>query len=213
MRARRPGAGYSAIVLGLALAKGAVAAGVYSNGVWSQDAILLGNAFTLGVLALGLVIAGIRGRTDGAMGGFAFLAAATPVVLGVFPQGTQFTAVGDTAWQVSANDAAVNPATSYAMIAGQTTLDLSDFDNPGLDDTIRSPLAPPLRHDPLGHSAAGVRDLHGRVHPASGAAGSHAVAPRRRDRGRAGPRRGRHRGRSASRRLTGHARRPHISEP
>ena len=134
VRARRPGAGYSAIVLGLALATGAIAAGVNSTGVWSQDAILLGVAFALGVLALGIVIAGIRGRTDGAMGGFAFLAAATLVVLGVFPQGTQFTAFGDTVWQVSANDAAVNPATSYAMIAGQTTLDLSDFDNPGLDD-------------------------------------------------------------------------------
>ena len=134
VRARRPGAGYSAIVLGLALATGAVAAGVNSTGVWSQEAILLGVAFALGVLALGIVIAGIRGRTDGAMGGFAFLAAVTLLVLGVFPQGTQFTAVGDTVWQVSANDAAVNPTTSYAMITGQTTLDLSDFDNPGLDE-------------------------------------------------------------------------------
>ncbi|WP_104177358.1 PspC domain-containing protein [Cryobacterium sp. Y50] len=133
VRARRPGAGYSAIVLGLALATGAVAAGVNSTGVWSQDAILLGVAFALGVLALGIVIAGIRGRTDGAMGGFAFLAAATLVVLGVFPQGSQFTALGDTVWPLIANDAAVDPSTSYVMIAGQTTLDLSDFDNAGLD--------------------------------------------------------------------------------
>ncbi|MDJ0376766.1 PspC domain-containing protein [Cryobacterium sp. PH31-L1] len=134
VRARRPGAGYSAIVLGLALATGAVAAWVTSSGVWSSDAVILGLAFALGVLALGIVIAGIRGRTDGAMGGFAFLAAATLVVLGVFPQGTQFSAVGNTVWLLSANSAVTNPDTSYAMIAGQSTLDLSDFDNPGLDE-------------------------------------------------------------------------------
>ncbi|MDJ0338592.1 PspC domain-containing protein [Cryobacterium sp. PH31-O1] len=134
VRARRPGAGFSAIVLGLALATGAVAAGVNSNGVWSQDAVILGVAFALGVLALGIVIAGIRGRTDGAMGGFAFLAAATLIVLGVFPQGTQFSLVGNTVWSPSANSAAADPTSSYAMIVGNTTLDLSDFDNPGLNE-------------------------------------------------------------------------------
>ncbi|TFD66386.1 PspC domain-containing protein [Cryobacterium ruanii] len=134
VQARRPGAGFSAIVLGLALAMGAVAAGVNSNGVWSLDAVVLGVAFALGVLALGIVIAGIRGRTDGAMGGFAFLAAATLVLLGVFPQGTQFSAVGNTVWSLSANSASANPVTGYAMIVGNTTLDLRDFDNPGLDE-------------------------------------------------------------------------------
>ena len=134
IRARRPGAGYSAIVLGLALATGAVAAWVNSKGIWSQDAVILGVAFALGVLALGIVIAGIRGRTDSAMGGFAFLAAVTLVVLGVFPQGTQFSAVGNNVWSLSANTAATAPITSYAMIVGQSTLDLSDFDNPGRDD-------------------------------------------------------------------------------
>ncbi|WP_161498963.1 PspC domain-containing protein [Cryobacterium aureum] len=134
VRARRPGAGYSAIVLGLALATGAVAAGVNANGVWSPDAVILGVAFALGVLALGIVIAGIRGRTDGAMGGFAILAAATLVVLGVFPQGTQFSVIGNTVWSPSANSATADPTSSYAMIVGNTTLNLSDFDNPGLDE-------------------------------------------------------------------------------
>jgi len=134
IRARRPGAGYSAIVLGLALATGAVAAGVNSNGVWSHGAVIVGVAFALGVLAIGIVIAGIRGRTDGAMGGFAFLAAVTLIVLGVFPQGTQFSAVGSNVWSLTGNGAAVDPVTSYAMIAGQSTLNLSDFDNPGLQN-------------------------------------------------------------------------------
>lgn len=132
IRARRPGTGYSAIVLGLALATGAAAAGLNSNGVWSQGAVILGVAFALGVLALGIVIAGIRGRTDGAMGGFAFAAAIALIVMGVFPQGTQFAGIGNNVWNLSANSAAVAPATSYAMIAGESTLNLSDFDNPGL---------------------------------------------------------------------------------
>ena len=134
VRARRPGAGFSAIVLGLALATGAVAAGVNSNGVWSHDAVILGLAFTLGVLAIGIVIAGIRGRTDGAMGGFAFLAAATLVVLAVFPQGTQFAVVGNTVWSPTANSTTADPVSGYAMVVGNTTLDLSDFDNPGLNE-------------------------------------------------------------------------------
>ena len=134
VRARRPGAGFSAIVLGLALAIGAVAAGLNSNGVWSQDAIILGVAFALGVLAVGIVIAGIRGRTDGAMGGFAVLAAVTLVVLGVFPQGTHFSIVGNTVWSLSANSATADPTSGYAMVVGNTTLDLSDFDNPGLNE-------------------------------------------------------------------------------
>ena len=174
VRARRPGAGYSAIVLGLALATGAVAAGVNSSGVWSRDAILLGVAFALGVLALGIVIAGIRGRTDGAMGGFAVLAVISLVVLGVFPQGTQFSAVGDNVWTLSAQNGDVNPATSYAMIAGKTTLALSDFDNPGLDDdrvfdvwlgagvtNIRLPADAPVRVE--AHTLVGGVEYSGRA--------------------------------------------------
>ena len=173
VRARRPGAGFSAIVLGLALASGAVAAGVYSNGIWSQDAVILGVAFTLGVLALGIIIAGIRGRTDGSMGGFAVLAAATLVALGVFPQGTQFSAVGDNIWHLTATTTSANPTSSYAMIVGKSTLDLRDFDNPGLNEnsiidvwlgagvtTIRLPTDSPVRIE--SRALVGGVDYYGR---------------------------------------------------
>ncbi|MBG6213988.1 MAG: PspC domain-containing protein [Cryobacterium sp.] len=138
VRARRPGTGFTSIVLGLALATGAVAAMVNSRGVWSNEVVLLGLAFALGVLAVGIVIAGIRGRTDGAMGGFALLAAVVIAAVAVFPPGTQFSAFGTNVWALSANTADATETPGYAMIAGQTILDLRDFDNPGLrnDRTI-----------------------------------------------------------------------------
>jgi phage shock protein PspC (stress-responsive transcriptional regulator) len=120
-----PGAGFTAIVLGIALAAGAVAAGIYAAGNWSSAALLTGVAIALGVLALGIIVSGIRGRDSGAMGGFAFLAVLTLLFVGVFPQGTQFSPFGDNHWMVSS--AAADGAPGYAMIAGNPTVDLSDL--------------------------------------------------------------------------------------
>ncbi|MGO4689869.1 PspC domain-containing protein [Glaciibacter sp. 2TAF33] len=130
---RHPGAGFTAIVLGFALAVGAVAAGVYSAGTWSSSALLVGVAFTLGVLALGIIVSGIRGRDSGAMGGFAFLAVLTLLFVGVFPQGTQFSPFGDNHWVVSSSSSDATP--SFAMIAGNPTVDLSDLSTAGRSDT------------------------------------------------------------------------------
>lgn len=128
---RHPGAGFTAIMLGLGLTIGAAASVLYSiafdGGVWSDAALLVGLAFTLGVLALGIVIAGIRGRTSGAMGGFAFLAATGLLLLGVLPQGTQFAVVGAPTWSVSASP--VNAVPGYALGAGVATVDLTALDN------------------------------------------------------------------------------------
>jgi hypothetical protein len=126
---RHPGAGFTAIVLGLALAVGAGAAGVYSAGTWSSAALLVGVAFTLGVLALGIIVSGIRGRDSGAMGGFAFLAVVTLVFVGVFPQGTQFSPFGDNRWVVTSASPDTTP--SFGMIAGNPTVDLSDLSTAG----------------------------------------------------------------------------------
>jgi phage shock protein PspC (stress-responsive transcriptional regulator) len=126
---RHPGAGYSAIVLGLALATGAVAAATYSKGVWSSAALVTGLAFCLGVLALGIIVSGIRGRDSGAVGGFAFVAALGLVFIGVFPQGTQFMPFGDAHWDVGRSSSGSN--SGYAMVAGRTTVDLSTLDAAG----------------------------------------------------------------------------------
>ncbi len=121
-----------AIVAVLALTAGAVTAGLWSNGVWSSQALLVGLAAALGVLALGIVISGIRGREGGAMGGLAVLAAAALVLLGVFPTGTAFFPVGAPVWTVSPVAAGAPPG--YVVLAGKSTVDLSRFDEPAGSD-------------------------------------------------------------------------------
>lgn len=125
-RHHHPGAGFTAIALGLALTLGAGAAAIYSGafagGVWSGSALLIGLSFALGILALGIIVSGIRGRSSGAMGGFAFLAAAGLLALGILPAGTQFSAVGSPTWTVSSSSEA---APAYAIIAGTPTVDLT----------------------------------------------------------------------------------------
>lgn len=123
-RDHRPGAGYSSVVLGLALLVGAVAAALYSAGTWSTAAFVVGLAVTLGGLAIGIIVSGIRGRDSGAMGGFAFLAAATLVVVGVFPEGTRFFPLGAPTWTVSPS----STAPGYAVLAGRPTIDLSPLE-------------------------------------------------------------------------------------
>ncbi|NYJ20682.1 PspC domain-containing protein [Glaciibacter psychrotolerans] len=129
-----PGAGFTAIALGLALALGSSAAAVYSGafagGIWSNSALLIGLSFTLGILALGVIVSGIRGRSSGALGGFAFLAAAALVVLGVLPPGTQYSIFGSPTWTVSAS--AEGAPAGYAMLAGNPTVDLRALDRAAL---------------------------------------------------------------------------------
>jgi hypothetical protein len=97
---------------------------VYAAGTWSTAALVIGLAFTLGGLALGIIVSGIRGRDSGAMGGFAFLAAAMLVVIGVFPEGARFFPIGAPTWTVSPS----STASGYAVLAGRPTIDLSPLD-------------------------------------------------------------------------------------
>ena len=135
-RRRNPGAGFTAIVLGLALLAAATTAVVFSRGSWSPEALVLGLATGVGVLALGIIVSGIRGRVSGAMGGFAFLAAIALLVVGVIPAGTQFSAFGGSGWRAEATSSSntLGPGSSpgFAMIAGEANVDvraLSDTRN------------------------------------------------------------------------------------
>ncbi|MFC5929369.1 PspC domain-containing protein [Cryobacterium melibiosiphilum] len=127
-RRRNPGAGFTAIVLGIALLAAATTAVVFSGGTWSPDALVIGLAVGLGVLALGIIVSGIRGRVSGAMGGFAFLAAVALLVVGVIPAGTQFSAFGGSGWRAEATGSSTDfgneTVPGYAMIAGEATVDL-----------------------------------------------------------------------------------------
>ncbi len=132
-RHRHPGAGFTAILLGIALTTGAVAAGTIAVAGATEIALLIGLAFGLGVLALGIIISGIRGRDSGALGGFAFLTAVALVAVGVFPQGTQFSPFGSPAWAVSSSQGESTPG--YALIGGRATIDLTELDRASSADT------------------------------------------------------------------------------
>jgi hypothetical protein len=101
---------------------------VFSRGGWSAQALVLGLAAGLDVLALGIIISGIRGRVGGAMGGFAFFAAVALLVVGVIPTGTQFAALGGAGWRAEATSSSStlgpDAVPGYALIAGQANLDL-----------------------------------------------------------------------------------------
>lgn len=126
-RRRNPGAGFTAIALGVALLAAATTAVIFSRGTWSPSALVIGLAVGLGVLALGIIVSGIRGRVSGAMGGFAFLAAVALLVVGVIPAGTQFSAFGGSGWRAEATGSSTSfggEVPGYAMIAGRADLDL-----------------------------------------------------------------------------------------
>ena len=135
-RASLPGAGFTAIVLGLALAGGAVTAGIVAAGstaAASGSALAIGLAVALGVMAIGVIVSGIRGRRGGALSGFAFLAGVALVAVGVFPAGTHFVAAGDPTWQVAAASSS-DYRPGYALVAGQATIDLGLLDDARITD-------------------------------------------------------------------------------
>jgi len=135
-RASRPGTGFTAIVLGLAIAGGAAATGVVATGTATAPvsaALALGLAVALGVMAIGVIVSGIRGRRGGALSAFALLAGIALLVVGVFPVGTQFVAAGDPRWQVTAANSGGDQS-GYALGAGQATIDLGLLANSGPGD-------------------------------------------------------------------------------
>lgn len=121
---RRLGAAYVAVSLGLALVAGAVVA------VWAQAAgwpvAVLGIAAAVAVLAVATIVAGIRGRDDGALGLFSTIGVVALVVTGVLPAGTQVSLIGGTTWHVDA--AGSGTERNYAMLVGGPTLDLRGLD-------------------------------------------------------------------------------------
>ncbi|MET1052005.1 MAG: PspC domain-containing protein [Mycetocola sp.] len=125
-RRRQPGAAWVSIWLGLALVGGTLAPILAGHRDWSNAAVLLGLGTALAVLAVGTIIAGIRGKESGALGFFAVVAIVAMLFTGVFPRGTAVSVVGNTTWNVT--DADVAEPTGFAMLAGSPTLDLTGLD-------------------------------------------------------------------------------------
>jgi len=123
-RRKHLGAGFISVVAGLALSAGAVAASFVADGSWSSTAFLVGAAAALAVIALGIVIAGIRGKEGGWLNFFSIVLAATMLGTAFIPTGTEVVTFGDPTWQYNPSD-----PTGFAMIAGAPTIDLTAVDD------------------------------------------------------------------------------------
>ena len=121
-RSTLPGAGHVAIVLGLAVIAGALTGAAVAGAGRPDSALVWGLAAATAVLGLGIVVAGIRGRSSGGMGFFSFIAVLALLVAGVFPSGTEITPFGTRVWNVAAER---SDTASYAMFAGAPTVDLT----------------------------------------------------------------------------------------
>ncbi|MCS5734488.1 PspC domain-containing protein [Herbiconiux daphne] len=127
---RGAGAAFSSVVLGIALMAAAVVGIGYGAVVPDGKLVLVISIAALGVIAAGIVIAGIRGRTSGGLGPFAFLLALVVLFTGVLPAGTEVQPFGTQTVQVS--QAVADGPDSYLLIAGKTVVDADDL-------TARSP--------------------------------------------------------------------------
>ena len=122
-RRKHLGAGYIAVVSGIALSAGAVAASFVADGSWSNSAFLVGGSAALAVIALGIVIAGVRGKEGGWLNFFSIVLAVSLAWTAFIPAGTDVATFGDPTWQYSTD----SPA-GFAMIAGAPRIDLTDLD-------------------------------------------------------------------------------------
>ncbi|WEO78870.1 PspC domain-containing protein [Cryobacterium sp. SO2] len=132
-RRKQLGAGFISVVAGVALSAGAVAASFMADGSWSNSAFLVGAATALAVIALGIVVAGIRGKEGGWLNFFSIVLAVAMAWTAFIPAETDVATFGDPTWQFSSSS-----PTGFAMIAGAPLIDLSDVDTApsGIDRTI-----------------------------------------------------------------------------
>ncbi|WP_165791164.1 PspC domain-containing protein [Cryobacterium zongtaii] len=132
-RRKHLGAGFISVVAGLALSAGAVAASFVADGAWSNSAFLVGASAALAVIALGIVVAGVRGKEGGWLNFFSIVLAGAMAWTAVIPVGTDVVPVGDPTWQYTTSS-----PNGFAMFAGAPVIDLTDVDTApaGADHTV-----------------------------------------------------------------------------
>ena len=131
---RGAGAAFSSVVLGIALVAAAIVGIGYGAVVPDGKLVLVISIAALVVIAVGIVIAGIRGRTSGGLGPFAFLLAIVVLFTGVLPAGTEVQPFGTQ--NIDASQALSSGPDSYLLIAGKTVIDAEDLTNRSPDGTV-----------------------------------------------------------------------------
>jgi phage shock protein PspC (stress-responsive transcriptional regulator) len=115
---------YSVILIGLALVAGGVAALAIGGGQPGPTAILAGIAVTVGVLGLGILVNGARGRRGGGATALAIVLLIPLAVAAVFPQNPNLRYSG--AWHVSPTQTGGSDQL-YVEGFGPVTLDLRGY--------------------------------------------------------------------------------------
>lgn len=142
-RTSGPGAAMTTATLGVALLVGggvAIAATVVENAGETLPAsvrLLTAAAVTV-VLGTATVALGLAGRRDGAVGGFALLAALATVAFAAIPSVAQVHAVGDARWTPTS---VADAERGYAFGAGDARLDLTRLEVGGQDGDVVVPVA------------------------------------------------------------------------
>jgi phage shock protein PspC (stress-responsive transcriptional regulator) len=119
------GAAFASVVLGIALLAAALTGIAYGAVVPDGKLVLVISIAALAVIAIGIVIAGIRGRQSGGLGPFAFLLAIVVLFTGVVPASTEVLPFGTQ--NVDAAAALSTGPDSYLLIAGKTVVDADEL--------------------------------------------------------------------------------------
>ncbi|MCU1406053.1 MAG: PspC protein [Glaciihabitans sp.] len=133
---------YTFIVVGVALIAGAVVALTMTGSAVdtiTQNTLVLSLAVTLAVLALGIVVNGMRGKRGGGSTAFAIVALIVLVSVASFPRGNNIALVADTTF--TPQNSPGSQTQDFATGFGDVTLDLSDYysDSDALADTPGTP--------------------------------------------------------------------------
>lgn len=129
-----PGSRTTNLVLAVSLLGAAGVALAHQQGVLDGNAWLIGGGAVLTLLGLGVLVSGVRGRTQGGLGVLALLlallmvpaAAATAALPGFARLGsTATTWAGDPTWAPTTADHA---ETGYSLVAGELVVDLTLLD-------------------------------------------------------------------------------------
>jgi hypothetical protein len=125
VRERTPAIGFAGglLVLGLAIVTGVVMSSVAQAAGWSGNHVATGVASGLGMLGLGILIAGIAGRRSGGLAFFAVTGMIAAAATTAAPMGlSQPWQVGDRSYTVTS----MTPAPEFELGLGQLRVDLRD---------------------------------------------------------------------------------------
>jgi hypothetical protein len=116
---------FSFTVIGLALIAGGLVTLATAGSFVEVADVALGLAVTLAVLAVGIVVNGVRGKRSGGASGFAFLVVIGMIVVAAIPAASNFRSGWDI--EFTPRDQLSSETQTFVVGFGEVTMDLTDF--------------------------------------------------------------------------------------